>query len=471
MQSDKDIASGDAETAAAGDAETAAAVERIDATVPATVRAVCARLHEAGHQSVCVGGAVRDALLGRAPGDWDVATSAAPAEVQALFDKTVDTGIQHGTVTVMARPASGRGRRLPIEVTTFRGDGSYSDGRRPDSVTFGVPLREDLARRDFVINAMAYDPVRRALIDPFGGRRDLARGLIRAVGEPARRFDEDGLRVMRAVRFAAKLGFALDAATEAAIPGALGRLSQVSWERIRSELFALLVARAAAEGLAIAARTGILAQILPELAIEDDADAACWAQTLARLTATPEDDACLRLCALLWEVGAPRRLEAAARRLKTSNADRARLVGVNTWAPRWRAYRDGDARLRELLAALGRARVPDAIALWRAQAAAEDRGEQAEALRELARRAQAILDAGHPLATGELALSGGDVMRILDMKPGRAVGLLLEAALARVLVAPALNTPERLGALLPELLAALPAAGEGGARGSGRGPR
>ncbi|MCP4250814.1 MAG: [cytidine(C)-cytidine(C)-adenosine (A)]-adding enzyme, partial [bacterium] len=139
------------------------AIALIDALVPEPVRIVCERLTASGHEAFTVGGAVRDAILGRHPGDWDVATSAPPEEVMEVFNKTIPTGLKHGTVTVLI----GRGeKRLPVEVTTFRGEGAYSDGRRPDSVTFGVPLREDLARRDLVINAMAYDPVAKVLADP-----------------------------------------------------------------------------------------------------------------------------------------------------------------------------------------------------------------------------------------------------------------------------------------------------------------
>jgi tRNA nucleotidyltransferase (CCA-adding enzyme) len=293
----------------------------LDAAVPDAVRVVCQRLGQAGHQAVCVGGAVRDALLGRAPGDWDVATSAPPAEVQKLFRKTIPTGIQHGTVTVMARGRGSRGGegepagdhernpRMAIEVTTFRGEGAYSDGRRPDTVTFGVPLHEDLARRDFVINAIAYDPVDHALIDPFGGRDDLAAKRVRAVGEAHVRFDEDGLRVMRAVRFAAQLDFALDAGTEAAIPGALARLAQVSWERVRDELLKILRSPRGTRGLEIARRTGILAQVLPELGAgagpaeaRAGEAAAAWQRALARVDAIAAGDPVLRLAALLWEL-------------------------------------------------------------------------------------------------------------------------------------------------------------------------
>lgn len=195
---------------------------------PAPVAACCGTLRRAGHEACPVGGCVRDLLLGRAPGDWDIATSARPEAVTALFERTVPTGLKHGTVTVLLGG-------MALEVTTFRGESGYSDGRHPDRVTFGVGLREDLARRDFTINAMALAPDG-SVLDPFGGRADLARRLIRCVGEPERRFTEDALRMLRAVRFAAQLGFSLEARTAAALASCAPLLERVSGERIRAEL-------------------------------------------------------------------------------------------------------------------------------------------------------------------------------------------------------------------------------------------
>ncbi len=201
--------------------------------VPAGVRGCCAALRGAGYQAYLVGGCVRDLLLGRTPTDYDAATDALPEQVAALFPRTVPTGLKHGTVTVL----TGDG---PVEVTTFRRDGDYLDGRRPESVAFGTDLREDLARRDFTVNAMALG-ADGAVVDPWGGREDLAAGLIRCVGEPERRFGEDGLRLLRAVRFAAQLGFSLEVRTAAAIPACAAGAGRVSAERIRVEVEKILV--------------------------------------------------------------------------------------------------------------------------------------------------------------------------------------------------------------------------------------
>ncbi|HVV82856.1 MAG TPA: hypothetical protein VHE35_07235, partial [Kofleriaceae bacterium] len=282
-----------------------ALLERLDRSVPPAVRDVCRVLSAAGHQAIAVGGAVRDALLGRPAEDWDVATSAHPDEVVRLFPRTIPTGMAHGTVTVMAGRGDGR---HAVEVTTFRGEGAYDDARRPSSVTFGVPLVEDLARRDLVVNAIAYDPIARVVHDPFDGRGDLAARRLRAVGDPVARFTEDGLRVMRAIRFAATLEFELDRDTEAAIPAALPSLARVSRERVKVELDKLLSARAPGASLEIARRTGVLDLVVPEAVaglaagaggVSGAPDDAAWRRRCAWIDALPREDRGLRLAALL----------------------------------------------------------------------------------------------------------------------------------------------------------------------------
>ena len=196
--------------------------------IPAGVNRCLEVLRRVGQAAHPVGGCVRDLLLGRRPGDYDVCTSARPEQVMDLFERAIPTGIQHGTVTVLTEDG-------PVEVTTFRREGGYADGRHPDAVSFDVGLTEDLARRDFTINAMALGE-QGEVVDPFGGQADLRAGLIRCVGEPDRRFGEDALRMLRAVRFAAQLGFAIESGTETAIRRNAGRLSQVSGERIKAEL-------------------------------------------------------------------------------------------------------------------------------------------------------------------------------------------------------------------------------------------
>ena len=266
-------------------------------------------LHGAGHAAYAVGGCVRDSLLGLDPHDWDLCTSARPEQVMALFgeEKCIPTGLQHGTVTVK------QGGRL-YETTTFRTEGAYSDGRHPDAVCFVPDVREDLARRDFTINAMAYS-AEEGLIDPFGGRDDLAAHLVRAVGEPERRFEEDALRILRLYRFAARFGFAIDPATGAAARALGTHLDCVSAERIQEELLKLLAAPRPGSYL----EPAVLAVILPELEPEKQPERfAELCRTIDRIEPTAENVPA-RLAALLCPLGEAGARK-ALRKLKCSNA-------------------------------------------------------------------------------------------------------------------------------------------------------
>ena len=266
-------------------------------------------LHGAGHAAYAVGGCVRDSLLGLDPHDWDLCTSARPEQVMALFgeEKCIPTGLQHGTVTVK------QGGRL-YETTTFRTEGAYSDGRHPDAVCFVPDVREDLARRDFTINAMAYS-AEEGLIDPFGGRDDLAAHLVRAVGEPERRFEEDALRILRLYRFAARFGFAIDPATGAAARALGPHLDCVSAERIQEELLKLL----AAPRPGIYLKPAVLAVVLPELEPEKQPERfAELCRTIDRIEPTAENVPA-RLAALLCPLGEAGARK-ALRKLKCSNA-------------------------------------------------------------------------------------------------------------------------------------------------------
>ena len=220
--------------------------------IPAGVEACRRRLEGAGYPAYLVGGCVRDLLLGRTPSDYDVTTAARPEQVMALFDRTVPTGVKHGTVTVLTEDG-------PVEVTTFRREGGYADGRHPDGVSFDAGLAEDLARRDFTINAMAMDGAG-DVTDLWGGRADLAAGIIRCVGEADARFAEDALRMLRAVRFAAQLGFSIEAGTLAAIRRSAPRAAGLSGERIKAELEKILLSpRPELAGEAL--RLGLLAHL------------------------------------------------------------------------------------------------------------------------------------------------------------------------------------------------------------------
>ena len=273
---------------------------RID--VPEKVEHIIDALTAAGHEAYAVGGCVRDALLGREPADWDITTSASPYEVKALFSRTIDTGIQHGTVTVMLGKEG-------FEVTTYRVDGEYEDCRHPKEVQFTKSLLEDLKRRDFTINAMAYNPVE-GLIDEFDGAGDLKRGIIRCVGDAEARFGEDALRMMRAVRFGAQLGFELEEQTREAVKKLCENLRKVSAERIQTELVKMLVSPHP-DRILEAWELGITGVMLPEF----DACMACMqnnphhmdtvGEHIANALQYVEPDKVLRLSMLLHDIGKP----------------------------------------------------------------------------------------------------------------------------------------------------------------------
>lgn len=396
--------------------------------VPDPVRLACQRLRDAGYEAWIVGGAVRDLVLGETPSDWDVASDALPEEVLALFDRTIATGLQHGTVTALL----GRGEhRTPVEITTFRGEGAYSDSRRPDAVHFGVPLDEDLKRRDFVINAMAYDPLADRLHDPFGGKEDLENGVIRAVGVAEQRFAEDGLRVMRAVRFIATLDFTLEPQTEAALSTALDALSKVAMERVRVELLKLLAGPAAVRALGVAARNGVLATVLPQLDPER-LDAA-----LTRIEASPPD-AVFRLAALLMGIG-EEPLDALLRHLTMSNEERKRVVAMLRHLHEFESMWQSEQGLREFLSLVGRRASQDTLALLALEMRRTGDDEKARAVEQ----AQAILDSGVALEIGDLAIAGGRLMEVAGVR-GPAVGETLRTLLAQVLEDPSRNAPEYL---------------------------
>ncbi|MBI4511622.1 MAG: CCA tRNA nucleotidyltransferase [Deltaproteobacteria bacterium] len=441
--------------------------------VASEAQEVSRRLKAAGHEAFVVGGCVRDILLGRDAKDWDVATSARPEVVQGLFRRCIPTGIAHGTVTVLVG-------KTPIEVTTFRGEAEYSDARRPDRVNFGVTLEEDLARRDFTVNALAYDPIDDRLVDPFGGREDLAARRLRAVGDPAIRFREDGLRVMRAVRFVATLEMSLDRSTEAAIPGALDSLRKVSAERVRDELVKLLSAPRPSLGLRVAQRTGILAVILPELAegvgvVQNRFHASdVWEHTMATVDNTP-GDAIRRLGALLHDVGKPRTAapkvdspseqtffrheavgaemtDAIMRRLKFSNRERERVTAMVAHHMFWYSPEWTDATVRRFVRRVGVDLIPDLFALREGDVRGRGRGEDPEVeLCELRARVHAVLDEDQALSIQDLALDGEDIMAALGIPPGRRVGEILRALLERVLEDPSLNERDRLLSLAAEI--------------------
>ncbi len=399
-------------------------------------------LHAAGYAAYAVGGCVRDSLLGRTAHDWDLCTSALPQQVMELFgaEQCIPTGLQHGTVTIKY------GGRL-YETTTFRTEGSYTDGRHPDAVQFVPDVREDLARRDFTINAMAYNAAE-GLVDPFGGQKDLQNGLLRAVGEPQQRFTEDALRILRLYRFAARFGFALDATTARAARQLAPHLDCISAERIQEELAKLLTAPQPGAYL----EPAVLAVVLPEL-------------TPAALEAAkPVLDACpageenlpVRWAALLGALGETdtRRV---LKRLRCSNAcieETAVLVRETAGEGVCRSFSEekasahaGDIHIRQLLGRYGLCTVERLCALCAAL-----HPQNAPACALAAQRARQLEADGVCCRVSQLAVNGRDLMAA-GIPAGPALRRVLEALLDGVIRAEYPNEKPALLAAAQKIIA------------------
>jgi tRNA nucleotidyltransferase (CCA-adding enzyme) len=429
--------------------------------VPDEVATIVARLEAAGRRAWIVGGCVRDGLLGRPVTDWDVATAAPPAELMRIFPNAIPTGLQHGTVTLVLG-----GRHY--EVTTLRGETSYSDGRRPDAVHFVDDIGRDLARRDFTINAIAVDPRSGAIIDPHGGRRDLEQRVIRAVGTARERFAEDGLRALRAARFCATLEFELAADTLAAIEPSLDTFRKVSAERVRDEWLKTMRAARPSRAFEVMRATGMLAVTCPELlegvGMEQNKwhHFDVWRHGMACMDACSGDPV-LRIAALLHDVGKPRTralspktndytfyehdrvgaeiAEPICMRLKFSNDERARIVALVRHHlfhyDRW-----SDAATRRWIRRVGKDRIDDLLLLNEADVRAKAPSIEPELLQPLAAMKEHIarvLAAGTALSARDLAIDGHDLMRECGLAEGRLIGAILAALLDEVTADPARN--------------------------------
>lgn len=385
------------------------------------------RLHAAGYKAYAVGGCVRDSLLGQTPHDWDLCTSALPEQVMALFGtkNCIPTGLQHGTVTIK------REGKL-YETTTFRTEGSYTDGRHPDRVDFVPDVREDLARRDFTINAMAYN-AEEGLIDPFGGQDDLKQGIVRAVGVPKLRFAEDALRILRLYRFAARFGFAIDPATGAAAKELCRCLNCVSLERIEEELSRLLEAPRPSRWM----EPEIFAVVLPELEPLEQPER--FAQTRKILDALPSgaEERVIRLAALLAPLGEDGTRK-ALKRLRCSNEtirETALLVRESGLEPEADALR---LQARRLLGTMTPEQLHRLILLCRAK-----RPEAAEPLERLWAAAERLTAEHACCRVSELAVNGRDLIA-LGVQPGRGMKTILDALLAAVVTEQLPNEKEVL---------------------------
>ena len=388
---------------------------------PPVVRALDA-LEGAGYPAFVVGGCVRDWALGALPHDYDICTAATPQDMQRVFqgEKTIETGIKHGTLTVLLQG-------MPLEITTFRLDGEYLDGRHPASVRFTGRVEDDLSRRDFTINAMAYSPVA-GLVDPFGGRADCQSGIIRCVGEAEKRFAEDALRILRALRFSARLGFPIDGDTDRALRTGREQLTRISRERVAAELTGLLLGKDAARVLA--QYPEVIVTALPELA--DLIGGGAWPLTLRRVSAAPAEEP-LRWAALLQDTRPE--AEASARQARdTLRGLKMSVKMMDTVAQLVQAQAAplSPAALQEALMRLGTERLPQLIRLRRADRIARGGDPSAAQAEEeaLLLEAERLIRSGACYTLGQLAVNGRD-MAALGLR-GPAIGKTLEGLLLRV---------------------------------------
>jgi tRNA nucleotidyltransferase (CCA-adding enzyme) len=412
--------------------------------IPREVQELCRQLADKGYRAWVVGGCLRDLLLGRTAADWDLATDALPEQVQRVFPRVLPTGIQHGTVTVRHRGGS-------YEVTTLRGEGAYSDGRRPDSVSFVSDIREDLSRRDFTVNALAYDPIEQTLVDPFHGAADLERRLIRAVGRAETRFSEDGLRVLRAARFCATLEFELEPSTEAAIASTLDTLRKVSGERVRDEWLKSLKAARPSRAFAVMRRSGILSVSAPQLA---DLPEPTWQSGLSAIDVLPGDPI-VRLTALLWPLRSDRAaLSDWLTRYRFSNQERERVLRAVSYALPASEATSSEGLVRRYARAVGRSALAELNTISSALAEAHfgAASTQASQQLELAERLRTLVTAETPLSQKELAVSGKELMQALALTPGPRVGQILDGLLEHVLDEPTDNQAPRLLELARKML-------------------
>ena len=439
--------------------------------LPDKVRFIIGKLTDGGYEAYAVGGCIRDYLLGKEPNDWDITTSASPQQVKSLFRRTIDTGIQHGTVTIMLGKEG-------FEVTTYRIDGKYEDGRHPKEVTFTKSLEEDLKRRDFTINAMAYND-EAGIVDLFDGLKDMEKGLIRAVGNPYDRFNEDALRILRAVRFAAQLDYEIDEETLKAASMLSGNLDKISAERIRVELEKLLVSKHP-EKLTTLYETGISKIVLPELDLmmetEQNTPHHMYNVGIHTIEALKNsvgyDDALadndiklLRLTMLLHDTGKPaaRTVDETGRdhfkghayiSEKTASDVMHRLKYDNDTinkVKRLVRYHDHrrkltEPRVRRTVVEISRELIPLWLIVRRCDICAQSMMEREAKLKDIddfERMYKRITERGDCLSIKELAVSGRDLME-LGIKPGPMLGEILNTLFEDVLDVPGHNNREWL---------------------------
>lgn len=436
--------------------------------LPYNVKKIINILESNGHSAYVVGGCVRDCLLGKEPHDWDITTSATPEEIKKYFDHTIDTGIEHGTVTVMMN-------HVGYEVTTYRIDGKYSDGRHPEKVNFVINLDEDLARRDFTINAMAYNDTY-GLVDLFGGEEDLKDGIIRAVGKAEERFTEDALRMLRALRFSAQLGFKIEEHTYEAIKVKADTIKLVSAERIQVELVKLLTSDHP-EVMRQVYESGITAQILPEFDVmmktPQNTPHHCYSVGEHTLVAVQgiRADKVLRLTMLLHDIAKPdcrttedgrdhfhghpqlgaKKAREILRRLKFDNDTIGRVENL----VEFHDERPATVRaVRRAAVRMGENAFPDIFEVKRADTLAQSeflRQAKMENIDYFEKIYYEIKSANQALSIAQLEINGKDLIE-MGVKQGKEVGVILKTLFDEVIDEPERNNREYLVSRAKELI-------------------
>ncbi len=440
---------------------------------PQAIHQAILTLQKAGFEAYIVGGSIRDILLGRSPHDFDLTTDATPDQVQQLFSRTIPTGLQHGTVTAIIN-------KEQIEITTYRIDGDYQDHRRPESVTFTASLKEDLKRRDFTINGFAWNPVTEIFIDYFDGVSDLNHHLIRAIGDPLARFNEDGLRIMRGIRFAAQLQFKIEEVTLKAIYSSIDLLKNISMERKRDELIKILTASQPSVGIELLRTSGMLQQFLPELA-------RCYGviqnryhlydvyyHTLSAIDHS-KNDPTVRLALLCHDLGKPdvaqkkgdgsyqfiqhgeRSAEITQQLLKRLKCSGKLIKDVTHLVRHHTIYYDSswkDQAVRRFIKRVGERYLDLLEAIHAADSAAKDPNHHSNQFQELFQRARGLLanPKNNPFHLKMLAITGGDLIQYFHLKPSPVIGKTLNIILEQVIDDPTLNKRETLIQLAEKIL-------------------
>ena len=447
-------------------------MEKIFTNIPAPIKEIARILNNESFQCFLVGGAVRDSIMGFTPKEYDIATNAKPEDVQRIFKYTIPTGIKHGTILVILDD-------MHVEITTFRSDGNYSDGRHPDKVEYTASIEDDLPRRDLTINAMAYNISDGNLIDMFDGMKDIKNKIIRSVGNPYERFTEDGLRIMRAIRFATRLNFNIEKETFDAICHSTGMLASIAYERIREEFNGILISDNPFRGIELLRKTGILALIMPELmqgfgvAQNRFHKYDVYYHILHTIQAvepleTEELTLLVRLAALFHDIAKPMVQKKVSkqeepvyynhevvganvakkvmRRLKYSNAE----IDFVTLLVRQHMfyYQDEwtDGAVRRFMKAVGIENIKPLLKLREADrlGSGNRKDKESKAIPKLLARIDKIIEEENAITVKDLKINGNDLMKEFNLKPGPIVGKILNYLLDLILDEPSLNDKEKL---------------------------